>query len=149
MFINDIDDCYPPGVSINTCKYADDCTQYELVPTGSVSHMRDVMVKMEAWAERNKMEINAKKTKEMWISFKKSQQTYAPSSIRVGNEDLERVEVFKLLGVHVQRDLKWNTHIDEIVTKASKRLYFLRACRKANLPRSWTDYVYNKTSSTS
>ena len=60
-----IDDCYPPGVSINTCKYADDCTQYELVPTGSESHMHDVMVKMEAWAERNKMEINAKKTKEM------------------------------------------------------------------------------------
>ena len=48
---------------------------------------------------------------------------------------MERVEVFKLLGVHVQRDLKRNTHIDEIVTKASKLLYFLlRACRKANLP---------------
>ena len=134
VFINDIDDCYPPGVSINTCKYADDCTQYELVPTGSESHMHDVMVKMEAWAERNKMEINAKKTKEMWICFKKSQQIHVPSPIRVGNEELERVEVFKLLGVHVQRDLKWNTHIDEIVTKASKRLYFLRACRKANLP---------------
>ena len=52
------------------------------------------------------MEINAKKTKEMWISFKKSQQIHAPSSIRVGNEELERVELFKLLGVHVQRDLK-------------------------------------------
>ena len=60
VFINDIDDCYPPGVSINTRKYADDCTQYELVPTGSESHMHDVMVKMEAFAERNKME-----TKEM------------------------------------------------------------------------------------
>ena len=99
--------------------YADDCTQYELVPTGSESHMHDVMVKMEVWAEWNKMEINAKKTKEMWISFKKSQQIHAPSSIRVGNEELERVEVFKLLGVHVQRDLKWNTHIDGIVTKAN------------------------------
>ena len=59
---------------------------------------------------------------------------HASSSIRVGNEELETVEVFKLLGVHAQRDLKWNTHIDEIVTKASKRLCFLRACRKANLP---------------
>ena len=68
--------------------------------------MHDVMVKMEAWAEQNIMEINSKKTKEMWISFTKSQQIYSPSSIRVGNEVLERVEVFKLLGVHVQRDLK-------------------------------------------
>ena len=83
---------------------------------------------------RNKTEINAKKTKEMWIGFKKSQQIHAPSSIRVGNEEFESVEVFKLLGAHAQRDLKWDSHIGEIVTKASKRLYFPRACRKANLP---------------
>ena len=35
VFVNDIDDCCPPGVSISTCKYADDCTQYEVMPTGS------------------------------------------------------------------------------------------------------------------
>ena len=134
VFINGIDDCCPRGVSINTCKYADDCTQYELVPTGSDSHMQEVMDKLEAWADRNKMEINAKETKEMWISFRKPQSVEDPSSIRLENEELERVEVFKLLGVHVQRDLKWNTHIDEIISRASKRLHFLRACRKANLP---------------
>ena len=134
VFVNDIDDCCPRGISVNTCKYADDCTQYELVPTGNDSHMQDVMTNLETWAVQNKMEINAKKTKEMWISFRKSQLSEAPSSIVTGNEELERVEVFKLLGVHVQRDLKWNTHVDEIVSKASKRLYFLRACRKANLP---------------
>ena len=66
----------------------------------------------------------------MDYSFKKSQQIHAPSSIVVGNKELERVEVFKLLGVHVQRDLKWNTHI----TKASKHLCFLRGCCKADLP---------------
>ena len=47
VFITDIDDCCPRGVSINTCKYADDCTQYELVPTGSDSHMQEVMDKLE------------------------------------------------------------------------------------------------------
>ena len=52
-----------PGVSISTCKYADDCTQYELVPTGSDSHMQLKMGNLEAWAVRNNMEINTKKTK--------------------------------------------------------------------------------------
>ena len=61
VFVNDIDDCCPPGVSISTCKYADDCIQYEPVPTGSDSHMQVVMGNLEAWAVRNKMEINAKK----------------------------------------------------------------------------------------
>ena len=91
--------------TVNTCKYADDFTQYELVPTGSDSHMQEVMDKLEACAaDRNKMEINAKKTKEMWIRFRKPQSIEDPRSIRIENEELMRVEVFKLFGVHVQSD---------------------------------------------
>ena len=90
--------------------------------------MQEVMGNLVAWADRNKMEINAKNTKEMWISFREIQQSQAPSRISIGNEVLDRVEVFKLLGVHVQRDWKWNAHIDDIVARANKRLYFLRVC---------------------
>ena len=70
----------------------------------------------------------------MWISFRKSQELQAPEPFRIRNREIERVKVFKLLGVPVQSDLKWIAHIDEIVARASKRLYFLRVCRKANLP---------------
>ncbi len=35
----------------------------------------------------------------------------------------------------MQNDLKWKSHVQDIVKKASKRIYFVRACRKANLPR--------------
>ncbi len=34
----------------------------------------------------------------------------------------------------MQNDLKWKSHVQDIVKKASKRIYFVRACRKANLP---------------
>ena len=81
--------------------------------TGSDSHMQEVMDNL-ALADRSKMEINAKETKEMWISFRKSQSIHDLSSSRVGDEELERVEVFKLLQVHVQRDFEWSTHIDKI-----------------------------------
>ena len=90
VFVNDIDDCCPHGVSISTCKYADDCTQHELVPTGSDSHTQVKMGNLEAWAVRNKMEINAKKTKEMWVSFRKSQELQAPEPIRIRNSEIER-----------------------------------------------------------
>ena len=96
VFVNDIYDCCLPGVSISTCKYADDCTQYEPVPTGSDSHMQVVMGNLEAWAVRNKMEINTKKIKEMWISLRKSQELQAPEPIRIRNSEIERVKVFKL-----------------------------------------------------
>ena len=54
------------------------------------------------------MTINAKKTKDMWISF-----TDAVPELRlcIGNEPIESVNVFKLLGVLVQNNLKWNAHV--------------------------------------
>ena len=68
---------------------------------------------------QNKMELNAKKTKDMWITFKKSCPIPAP--INIGPTELERVSEFKLLGVYVQNDLKWNTHVQSIVSKACKQ----------------------------
>ena len=69
----------------------------------------------------------------MWITFKKSCPIPAP--INIGPTELERVSEFKLLGVYVQNDLKWNTHVSSIVSKACKRIHYLRVCRTAHLPR--------------
>ena len=55
---------------------------------------------------------NTKKTKDMWISFKKS--TIASLPTYIGRSVL-RVAEFKLLSVHVQNDLKWNTHEHTII----------------------------------
>ena len=38
------------------------------------------------------------------------------------NYQIERVSSYKLLGVVISEELKWNHHIDYLVTKASKRL---------------------------
>ena len=72
----------------------------------------------------------------MWITFKKSCPIPAP--INIGPTELERVSEFKLLGVYVQNDLKWN-----IVRKAGKRIHNLRVCRTAHFPRhiGLTTYV--------
>ena len=95
--------------------------------------MQDAVTHLERWAVQNKMELNAKKTKDMWITFKKSCPIPAP--INIGPTELERVSEFKLLGVYVQNDLKWNTHVSSIVSKACKRIHYLRVCRTAHLPR--------------
>ena len=107
VHINDIEEC-------NTCKYADDCTLYELVSTDSVSQMQGTVTHLEIWAVQNKMELNSKKTKDMWITFMKFCPT--PRPISIGPTELERVAEFKLLGVYVQNHLKWNTHVSSIVS---------------------------------
>ena len=42
------------------------------------------------------------------------------------NNIIERVKNYKILGVIVNNELKWNNNVDFIVKKASKKLYSLR-----------------------
>ena len=65
----------------------------------------------------------------MRISFAKSQQDFEPSLIY--GDALEVVDSVKLLGLNISSDLTWNIHINEIVKKASKKLYFLVQLRRA------------------
>ncbi len=115
IYINDMEDCIPNELPTTTCKYADDCSQYEPVSTGPNSKMQEVVNFLEDWATQNKMELNTGKTKDMWIGFTRSSP--APPSISIGNEMIERVTKFKLLGVTMQNDLKWKSHVQDIVTE--------------------------------
>ena len=47
---------------------------------------------------------------------------------------MNRVPVYKLLGVYISNDLRWNYHIEFILKKASRRLFSLRVLRKAGVP---------------
>ncbi|CAB3989165.1 Hypothetical predicted protein, partial [Paramuricea clavata] len=78
------------------------------------------------------MAINAKKTKDMWISF--TDAIPEPPRLRIENELIERVNVFKLLGLSFQNDLEWNAHVGGITREADERLCHLRECRKSQLP---------------
>lgn len=93
------------------------------------------------WTTPNHMLINSKKTKDMLLTFRKSPTI--PDSLHLGNCELERVNVFKLLGVWFQDDIRWKHHIEEMTKKANKRLFLLRECRKANLPKDVGITLYN------
>ena len=44
------------------------------------------------------------------------------------------VHSHKVLGLIIQSNLKWNNHINSVVSKASKRLYILRVLRRSGIP---------------
>ena len=67
----------------------------------------------------------------MPISFTKSQQEFEP--ILINGDALEVVDSVKLLGLNISSDLTWNIHINEILKKASKRLYFLVQLKRAKV----------------
>ena len=70
------------------------------------------------------MKINVKKTKVMLFNTAKKHD-FTPT-MRIEDDLLEVVEEFKLLGVKITNDLKWNTNTKYITTKAYSRLWMLR-----------------------
>jgi hypothetical protein len=97
VHVDDLEDCIPNYLDINTHKYTDDCTQDEVISYGSTSNMQEVFDAMNDWVVRNKMKLNAKKTKDMWIRFKDA--IPEPPSLMIGNDTIERENSFKLLGL--------------------------------------------------
>ena len=75
--------------------------------------------------------MNEGKCKELRISFSRSPPDFNP--IVVNSKDLECVHKAKMLGVTFSVDLIWNAHVDEIVKKDNKRLYFLRQLKRAQV----------------
>ena len=99
---------------------------------GECSNMQEVLDSVQNWSNANRMTLNAKKTKDMWICFGKS--IPQPPNLYIGDVMIERVSSFKLLGVSCQSNMKWNSHVKEITHKGNRRLCHLRQCRKAHLP---------------
>ena len=77
----------------------------------------------------------------MRISFTKSQQEFEP--ILVKGDALEVVDSVKLLGLNIFSDLTWNIHINEILKKSSKRLYFLVQLKRAKVTRTGLGLFYS------
>ena len=56
-----------------------------------------------------------------------------PDKLSVADVEIERVNVFKLLGVHINRSLKWDDHVSAICNKAASRIYFLKQLKRSSV----------------
>jgi len=54
-----------------------------------------------------------------------------PPSLMLDGTEVERVTVFKLLGVHISDNLKWAQHVNALASKAASRLYFLKQLKRS------------------
>ena len=126
IMINDLKITSPRS---SNWKYVDDVTISEIVPTREVSILQNELDAISDWRNTNNMKLNPKKCKEMIVTFRRDIE-HPPTSLVVDNISLERVESYKLLGLTMQNNLKWDLHVSEIVTKASKRIHILRVLKR-------------------
>ncbi len=68
----------------------------------------------------------------MRISFSRSIPEY--DNLLIDSNIIETVNSLKLLGVTLSKDLRWNNiHIDSLIKKTSKRLYFISQLKRAKV----------------
>ena len=116
---------------VNRWKYVDDTTESETIPKGAVSKIQESVDHTINWSTSNNLHLNLDKCKELQISFAKQSNQFQP--LTIGEHRLKIVTECKLLGIIISDDLKWNGHIDNIVSRASKRIYFLVQLKRAKV----------------
>ena len=132
LFLVMINDLKPISNGIDIWKFVDDVSTSEGLIKDSNSTMQSNLDSFVSWSLQNHMKLNPKKTKEMCISFQHDNLDLSP--LLIGEQIIETVQSHKVLGLTIQSNLKWNDHINSIVTKASKRLYIIRILRRNGVP---------------
>ena len=98
-----------------------------------VGSIPDDIMKVMAFATLQKMKLNLKKCKEMLLDFRKY-RTCIPL-LKFNDTTLERVPSFKLLGLWIDNNLKWQSNTDYIIRKAVRRLFLLKVLKKYGASR--------------
>ena len=109
-----------------TCTFfADDCVCYREIRTveDTLKLQKDIDL-LGSWARKWGMRFQPVKCNMMQLTNKRMNKIEA--SYTLEGTVLENVDSTKYLGVTITNDLKWNTHINNICTKANRTLGFLR-----------------------
>ena len=113
-------------------KFVDDTSVIEMLPRNFISLLNSTVSDIHNFSMDQNMRLNPIKCKEMLInSMLYPNFTLIP--LLVGNNDTERVSTYKILGVFLDNDLRWNSHVDYIYKKAFERFYSLRILRQAGV----------------
>ena len=101
--------------------------KYELhdlyLPADS-SVLQHQLCDLASFTKANKMKINYKKTKIIPFNFSKK-YNFLPQLHFPNCDPLEVIYETRLLGVTITSDLSWTTHVNDICSRASKKLWVL------------------------
>jgi hypothetical protein len=120
IFINDL----PVAVTSKARLFADDCILYRQIYNheDSITLQQD-LDNLAAWEKMWGMQFHPEKCNS--LSVTRSQTPFHTSYILKGHT-LESVTTAKYLGITISKDMNWDTHINNITSKANKIIGFLR-----------------------
>ena len=106
---------------------------------------RNCWAKAYKYAQTNEMQINEEKSKVMLFNTARLYDGMPKLTLSgVGDDYLEVVEKFKLLGVIIRSDMKWWDNTDYICKKGYERLWMLRRLKGLGASEAEMLDVYHK-----
>ena len=132
--------------------YADDTTIMTAAPIHSIqtdleNTLNRTWQDVETWANTNKLPLNQSKTKTLLITGKRLAKKISSEDTKlsvVTNEGitLEQVETAKLLGLELDSELSFSSHVDKLCRKLAQRIGVLNKI-KSCLPVKQRILYYN------
>lgn len=146
LFLIYINDIAASARYFGVISYADDTTlscSFKSSDDGAQISLKinEELTKLYDWLTVNKLSLNISKTKYM-IFAKSSKNIQDNISLHIKSTILERVNIFNFLGVTIDSDLSWKSHINKIAGKISRTVGIL-ARLKHQLPQSVLLNIYN------
>ena len=121
LYINDISSDIESEIRL----FADDCVCYrEIKDEKDTMKLQRDIDRLGSWARKWGMRFQPVKCNMMQLTRKRIKKIHASYTLEGTN--LENVESIKYLGVTITSDLRWNTHVSNVCTKANRTLGFLR-----------------------
>ena len=144
LYVADLQDILPP--TVKSFQYADDTTIYSCCTapqiTSQAESMKATLGSLGAWSNDSKLALNSTKTKAILISTPQMAHVHSLGNLELGLEisgtPLERINVTKLLGVHIDSNLKWEFHVSSMLKSCYATLRTLRKIR------DFTDFKLRK-----
>ena len=120
LYINDL----PEGIKSKIRLFADDtmCSK-TIMKKKDEQVLQEDLRSLTTWEEKWSMEFHPQKCSTLRVSRKKDKT--APA-YELHGQNIENVSTTKYLGVNIQDNMQWESHIDSITKKASKTLGFIR-----------------------
>lgn len=106
-------------------KYVDDTTVVNISRDPLDPSFQRQASYLESWCFLNGMNLNTKKTKEMIIHFGTRIHESSVPAVVINSTTIQRVSTFKLLGVIFNSKLTWDDHIAYLLSRVSKRVFYI------------------------
>jgi uncharacterized surface protein with fasciclin (FAS1) repeats len=124
-------------------KYADDVTLLHSIRESHEDALQQELDNIFRWSSKTGLPLNVSKSAVMDIVTKSSLRL-TPLTDDAGAE-FPRNTCLKILGVFFSNDLRWDTHIQDVVRRASKRIFVIRNLRRAGCQEAEMWRVYQAT----